>query len=366
MAHALRLASRGLNAVHPNPRVGCVIVREDRVIGEGWHRIAGGPHAEVLALQQAGEKARHATVYVTLEPCCHHGKTGPCTDALIQAGVTRVVTAMVDPNPSVSGKGLKTLADAGIVAQTGLMAAQAAALNPGFIKRMRSGRPWVRCKIASTLDGKSAATNGESKWITGEAARADVQRWRIRSDALLTGINTVLEDDPSLTVREEQPGWTAPTNVPWRQPRRVVLDSRLRFDPAARMLQLPGETWIATCHDDIGQIQALSDAGAHVVPMSSDNGRIPLPALIDWFGRQALNEVWVESGPTLAGALLEHGLIDELVMYVAPQLMGSGRDAFLAPMMSTLSQRIGLTIKDMRAIGDDLRVIAEPTRASQA
>lgn len=363
MAHALRLAARGLNSVHPNPRVGCVIVRDGQIVGEGWHSIAGGPHAEVLALKQAGDKARDATAYVTLEPCCHHGKTGPCSDVLVSAGVGRVVAAMPDPNPQVAGGGFTALRNARIDVAFGLMAAEAAALNPGFVKRMRTGRPYVRCKLALTLDGKTAAADGESQWLTGEAARADVQQWRIRSDAILTGINTVIADDPALTVREEQAGWSAPTNVPWRQPRRVVLDSRLRFPPDARMLRLPGETWLVTLSEDAARLQLLADSGAHVVQGTADGERIALGDLIDWFGRQPVNEVWVEAGPTLSGALLEQGLVDEFILYVAPQLLGGGRDAFFTQTMRQLSQRVMLTIKDIRAVGADWRIIAVPKTA---
>ncbi len=363
MAQALRLAARGLNSVHPNPRVGCVIVRDGQIVGEGWHSIAGGPHAEVLALKQAGDKARDATAYVTLEPCCHHGKTGPCSDVLISAGIGRVVAAMPDPNPQVAGGGFTALRNARIDVAFGLMAAEAAALNPGFVKRMRTGRPYVRCKLALTLDGKTAAADGESQWLTGEAARADVQQWRIRSDAILTGINTVIADDPALTVREEQAGWSAPTNVPWRQPRRVVLDSRLRFPPDARMLRLPGETWLVTLANDAARLQLLADGGAHVAQGTADGERIALGDLVDWFGRQPVNEVWVEAGPTLSGALLEHGLVDEFIFYVAPQLLGGGRDAFFTQTMRQLSQRVMLTIKDIRAVGADWRIIAVPKAA---
>jgi diaminohydroxyphosphoribosylaminopyrimidine deaminase/5-amino-6-(5-phosphoribosylamino)uracil reductase len=354
MAHALRLAARGLYSSDPNPRVGCVLVRGDQVVGEGWHARAGGPHAEINALAQAGDAARGATAYVTLEPCCHHGRTPPCSDALIQAGVARVVAAMQDPNPRVAGNGLAALAQAGIEAQTGVMAAEAERLNCGFVKRMRTGLPWVRLKLAMSLDGRTALASGESRWITGESARADVQRLRARSSAILTGIGTVLADDPSLNVR------LADRQGELRQPLRVVLDSRLRMPPSARLLGLPGFTWVLTAESDARRIDTLTSdtVSVGVLPMRLDK-RLNLNAAMRFLGEQDCNEVHVEAGSTVCGALLQDGLVDELVIYLAPHLLGdTARGLFALPGLQCMEQRIGLTITDIRAVGDDWRITA--------
>jgi diaminohydroxyphosphoribosylaminopyrimidine deaminase / 5-amino-6-(5-phosphoribosylamino)uracil reductase len=354
MARALELARRGLYSTDPNPRVGCVLVAQGETIGEGWHERAGEAHAEVHALRQAGAGARGATAYVTLEPCCHHGRTPPCTDALIQAGVARVVVAMQDPNPKVSGKGLQALRDAGIAVQNGVLAAQAEQLNCGFARRMRSGMPWVRCKLAMSLDGRTAMASGESQWITGAAARADVQRWRARSSAVLTGTGTVLADDPSLNVRLDSV--TAP-----RQPLRVVLDTRLRTPPTARMLGLPGRTLILTGSDDASRRAALSRPQVQVLTLPLTGRHLDLAAVLRCLGEQALNEVQVEAGPTLSGALLQAGLVDELVIYMAPHLMGdAARGLFTLPGMEHMDQCIGLQISDIRAVGNDWRITALP------
>lgn len=354
MAHALQLAARGLYTAHPNPRVGCVIVRDDEIVGTGWHQRTGEAHAEIHALQQAGERARGATAYVTLEPCCHHGRTPPCTDALIQAGVARVVSAMRDPNPKVAGAGLQQLAAAGINVENGVLQMEAERLNPGFIMRMQHARPFVRCKLAMTLDGRTAAADGTSQWITGAAARADVQRWRARSSAILTGIGTVLADDPHLTVRLE---------AEHLHPLRVVLDSRLRLPPGARMLQEPGQTLILTAEDDDARRTALTQAGATVVKLPHGNGGIDLPAALRTLAAEyAINELLVEAGPTLNGALLDAGLIDELIIYMAPALLGdSARGLFHLPAPLALPQRIELNISEVRAVGQDWRITATPS-----
>lgn len=351
MAHALQLAALGRYTAHPNPRVGCVLVHGSTVVGAGWHQRTGEAHAEIHALQQAGERARDATAYVTLEPCCHQGRTPPCTDALIQAGVARVIAAMPDPNPKVAGQGLAQLAQAGITVESGLMQAEAEKLNRGFALRMRAGRPFVRLKLAMTLDGRTATATGESQWITGEAARADVQHLRAESGAILTGINTALADDPRLTVRVTE------THL---HPLRVVLDSRLRLPPSARMLQASGQTLVLTTASDAAKHAALTQAGATVVSMPHGNGGIDLHAALRYLAAEHdINEVLVEAGPTLSGILLEAGLIDELVIYMAPSLLGnSARSLFHLSASLTMPQRIELNISDVRAVGHDWRITA--------
>jgi diaminohydroxyphosphoribosylaminopyrimidine deaminase / 5-amino-6-(5-phosphoribosylamino)uracil reductase len=365
MAHAIRLARRGLYTTDPNPRVGCVLVRDGQVVGEGWHRRAGEAHAEPIALTAAGEQARGATAYVTLEPCCHQGRTPPCTEALIQAGVARVICAMVDPNPLVSGKGLAALGAAGIETRSGLLETQARALNTGFIKRMVRGLPYCRCKLAASLDGRTAMASGESRWVSSEAARLDVQRLRARQSAIVTGVGTVLADDPSLNVRltaEELPGMEP--GEPVRQPWRVVVDSRLRTPPGARLLGLPGSTVIACRAPADPRRQAeLEAAGARVVqlPGDRDRGRVDLRALMAWLAREGINEVLLETGPNLAGAALTAGLLDELILYLAPHLMGDGaRGLVTLPGLERMEHRIPLTIQEVRRIGPDLRLRLKP------
>jgi diaminohydroxyphosphoribosylaminopyrimidine deaminase/5-amino-6-(5-phosphoribosylamino)uracil reductase len=362
MARAIELARRGLYTTHPNPRVGCVLVSDGAVVGEGWHRKAGEPHAERLALADAGGNARGATAYVTLEPCSHHGRTPPCADGLIEAGVARVVAAMVDPNPQVAGQGMARLAAAGIETVTGVLEDDAAALNPGFIKRMTSGRPYVRCKLAMSLDGRTAMASGESQWITGAAARKDVQRLRARSDAILTGIGTVLADDPSLNVRltaAELPG--VGTEDYLRQPLRVVLDSRLRMSPEAKMLGLPGDTLVLTCAEDLARGAVLAATGAEVLSMPACHDGLSLPAVLDELGRRQVNEALIEAGPVLAGAALAAGLIDELIVYLAPHIMGdAARGLFHLPGLDRMADRVPLKITDIRAVGDDWRITARP------
>jgi len=370
MARAVQLAELGRFTTDPNPRVGCLIVRDGHIVGEGWHRRAGEPHAERHALIEAGERARGATAYVTLEPCCHQGRTPPCTDGLLEAGVARVVCAMVDPNPLVAGRGLRLLAEAGVAVETGLLEAEARALNPGFIKRMERGRPYVRCKLAASLDGRTAMASGESQWITGEAARRDVQRLRAGSSAILTGIGTLLADDPSLNVRldaDDLPGLRPGEAI--RQPLRVVLDSLWRTPAIARILTLPGTTLIVGAVDDPGRMAKLKGAGAEVFLCPGDSGQVDLAALMSELARREINEVLLETGPTLAGAAVSEGLVDEILIYLAPHLMGdAGRGLFSLPGIERMRDRIPLAIVDVRAVGRDLRITArpEPTGSARA
>jgi len=346
MAEALRLAERGLYSTSPNPRVGCVLVKDEILLGRGWHRVAGEPHAEVYALREAGEQAKGATAYVTLEPCSHHGRTPPCAEALIEAGVARVVVAAADANPLVAGKGIASLRAAGIEVECGLMEAAARELNAGFFARMSRGLPLVRSKVGMSLDGRSALANGVSQWITGTAARLDVQHWRARSCAVLTGINTILSDDAQLNVRE-----VATT----RQPLRAVLDSTLRMPLDAKILQAGVLIYCAL--DDRQKISRLQDAGAMVVVLPDGNGRVDLPAMLRDLARRGCNEVLVETGAVLNGALLSAGLVDELLLYIAPQLLGDAARGIAAlGELTRLEQRVNLQWKDVRQVGDDLRI----------
>ncbi len=355
MSRALQLARKGFYTTDPNPRVGCVIVKDGDVVGEGWHERTGEPHAEVHALRAAGDKAAGATVYVTLEPCCHHGKTPPCSEALIKAKVARVVVAMQDPHSRVAGKGLQQLRDAGIEVEVGVLESQSQALNPGFIRRMQTGRPYVRNKLAMSLDGRTAMASGESKWITSDAAREDVHRLRARSSAIVTGVGTVLADDPSMTVRLEGIE---------RQPLRVVVDTHLSMPVTARMLQQPGRTLVMTCSDDEAAREALEHAGAGVIVLPFCSDTVDMLAVLDTLGEMEVNEVLVESGATLSGAMLQAGLIDELVIYMAPILMGDGaRGLFRLPALQNMEQKIGLEITDIRAVGKDWRISASVMRS---
>ena len=363
MAEALQLARRGLTTTHPNPRVGCVLVRDGVVVGRGWHEFAGGPHAEIRALGDAGAAARGATAYVTLEPCCHHGRTPPCSSALIEAGIRRVVVAMQDPNPRVTGGGLAALRTAGIEVAAGVLETDARALNPGFVSRMQRGRPWLRMKLAMSLDGRTAMASGESKWITGPAARRDVQRQRACCDALLTGIGTLLADDPSLNVRAaELAGWSgAPAGGAPRQPLRVVVDSQLRTPVSARTLGLPGKVLIVTCVSDTARHAALVRHGAEVAVLPARDGRVDLAALLALLGEREINELLVEAGATLAGALLAESLADELLLYVATDLLGDDARGLLAiPGLATLAERVQLRLTDLRQVGEDLRLTLRP------
>jgi diaminohydroxyphosphoribosylaminopyrimidine deaminase/5-amino-6-(5-phosphoribosylamino)uracil reductase len=361
MGRAVRLAANGLYTTDPNPRVGCVIVKNGEIIGEGWHQRAGGPHAEIHALQQAGKNAEGSTVYVSLEPCSHHGKTPPCADALIQAKVDRVVVAMQDPNPLVAGEGVRKLTAAGIQVQNGVLQQQAEALNPGFIKRMRHKRPYVRCKLAMSLDGRTALANGESQWITGTQARLDAHRLRARSSAILTGINTVLADNPSLNARLGSDSNAAGKGQEFDilQPLRVVVDSRLRMPLEAKMLSLPGATVIATASNDRQKIQQLQERGADVMVVDQRNGQVDLESLLQRLGDRQINELMVEAGPLLNGALLQHKLVDELVIYMAPCLLGdTAKGLFALPGLEKMADRVELTINDIRAVGGDWRISA--------
>lgn len=348
MARALQLAERGLLTTSPNPRVGCVIVQNGTVVGEGWHERAGTPHAEVHALKQAGAAARGATVYVTLEPCSHHGRTPPCAEALVQAGVARVVAAMRDPNPLVAGAGIDMLTLAGVLAEVGLMESEARALNPGFLSRMTRGRPWVRLKTASTLDGKTALENGVSQWITGAAARADVQRLRARACAILTGSGTVRADDPKMTVRDFDIG---------RQPLRVVVDSALATPPTAAILPA-----LIACHAATPAARsALEAAGAEAVELPGADGRVDLAALLTLLAQRGVNELHVEAGAGLNGALLDAGLVDEWVAYVAPMATGNAaRGLFDAAPLTALTDAARFRLADVRQLGADLRLTLLP------
>lgn len=358
MSHALALAEKGLWSTHPNPRVGCVLVRDGIVVGEGWHQIAGQAHAEIHALAQAGDKAQGADCYVTLEPCCHQGKTPPCTDALIAAKVKRVFVAMLDPNPLVAGQGIKKLEQAGIEVHVGILEAQAMQLNQGFLKRMRVGRPYIRCKLAMSLDGRTAMASGESQWITGEAARADVQALRARSNAIMTGAGTVLSDDPSLTVRLDALPDTHPRPSTIEQPLRVIVDKHLSISGDSRIFQLDGDSVIFTASDDQEMRANLEQAGARVAYFPNNEGGVNLDKMCQELASWEVNEVLLESGATLSGAMLSAGLIDELVIYVAPTLMGHlARPLFHLP-FDQMDERLQLDIQDIRAVGQDWRIQA--------
>lgn len=354
MARAIRLARRGLYTTDPNPRVGCVLVKEGVIVGEGYHQRAGEPHAERNALAVAGARARGATVYVTLEPCCHHGRTSPCSDALIEAGVSRVVAAMQDPNPRVSGQGLEQLRQAGIEVEVGLLEAEARALNPGFIRRQLGGLPYVRCKLAMSLDGRTAMANGESKWITGPDARQDVHRLRARSSAIITGIETVLADDPSMNARLDDGAEVC-------QPLRVVLDSGLRMPPEAKML-MPGVTLVVCCPEaDMERQSRLKQSGAEVVRLERCGERVDLELVLQLLAGREINEVLIEAGAVLAGAFVSMGLVDELVIYVAPHLMGtSARGLLELPGLENMQDRLELDVCDVRQVGRDMRITARP------
>jgi diaminohydroxyphosphoribosylaminopyrimidine deaminase/5-amino-6-(5-phosphoribosylamino)uracil reductase len=366
MSRALQLAGNGLFTTQPNPRVGCLLVRNNRVVGEGWHQYAGGPHAEIVALRKSGVHAEGATAYVTLEPCAHAGKTPPCVDSLVQQHVTRVVVAMPDPNPLVNGTGIERLRAAGIQVDVGLMEDQARALNPGFIQRMTRQRPYIRLKSAISLDGRTALADGSSYWITGENSRIDVQRFRARSSAIMTGIDTVLTDDPAMTVRLESlaiGGDLAEEIIPHiSQPLRIVLDSRLRMPPQARMLQLPGDVLIVTTCVDSDKQRALASDHVEVVCLPADaRGKPNLNDLMSILAAGEINELMVESGSRLAGALLSAKLVDEIVLYIAPCLLGSDAKGLInIPALADMQSKFNLDILDLRPIDNDIRIIAKP------
>ncbi|KQZ79939.1 bifunctional diaminohydroxyphosphoribosylaminopyrimidine deaminase/5-amino-6-(5-phosphoribosylamino)uracil reductase [Rhodanobacter sp. Root561] len=353
MAQALRLAERGLYTTQPNPRVGCVIAHGDEVVGTGFHQRAGEPHAEVYALREAAARARGATAYVTLEPCAHHGRTPPCAEALVAAGVARVVVAAEDPFPQVDGRGIEKLRAAGIIVDTGLMRDAARELNVGFFSRIERSRPFVRVKLAMSLDGRTALASGESKWITGEAARADVQRWRARSSAILTGSGTVLADDPRLTVR-------LPDDEPFMPPLRVVLDRQLRTPAGSHMLDGSTPTLVlhgtaASCADDrFARVERMA--------VATRDGMIDLHTVLGLLAGSGCNEVHVEAGPTLCGALLTAGLVDELLLYIAPLLLGdSARPLLQLPTIADMARRWQLKVQDQRQLGADWRLRLRPT-----
>lgn len=399
MALALRLAERGLFTTQPNPRVGCVIARGEESVGHGWHQRAGGPHAEVFALREAGPRARGATAYVTLEPCAHHGRTPPCAEALIAAGVTRVVVAAEDPFAQVDGRGVARLRNAGIAVDVGLMRESSRELNIGFFSRIERGRPWVRVKLAMSLDGRTALASGESKWITGAAARADVQRWRARSSAILTGSGTVLADNPRLTVRlpEENPT-TAQTNplspmaldggeggasTPHAsrrraavegfppqaranegyEPLRVVLDRQLRTPVDSHLLD--GRAPTLLLHGASAKADATRFHPAQRACVAEKNGALNLHAALALLAQRDINELHVEAGPTLCGALFAAGLVDELLLYIAPVLLGdSARPLLTMPPLAHMAQRWQLQTIDRRVLGEDLRLRLRPRLAS--
>ncbi|MDI1301782.1 MAG: bifunctional diaminohydroxyphosphoribosylaminopyrimidine deaminase/5-amino-6-(5-phosphoribosylamino)uracil reductase RibD [bacterium] len=358
MIEALRLARRGTYTSQPNPRVGCVIVKDGVVVGEGFHARAGGPHAEVVALKQAGFRAYGATAYVTLEPCAHHGRTPPCASELVIAGLKRVVAATEDANPLVAGRGMKVLADAGIETRVGVLAEEARALNAGFLRRISGGLPWVRVKMAASLDGRSAMASGESRWITGPDARRDVQKWRAMSSAIISGIGTVLADDPALTVRPAD--WTDWQYGAVMPPWRVILDTDFRTPTTAKLFAEPGRIIIAGARAHMERQTALSDAGAEIWMLPLKNGRIEVRALLQKLAEAGANEVLVEAGATVAGAFAQAGLVDEFVFYLAPVLMGSEARPLLDWPLASMRDQRKLVITDTRMLGSDIRFIARP------
>lgn len=365
MSRALQLAAQGLYTTDPNPRVGCVIVRGEEIVGAGFHARAGEPHAEVNALRMAGERAGGATVYVTLEPCSHHGRTGPCADALISAGPARVVVAMQDPNQQVRGNGMAKLRAAGIAVDVGVLEAEAGALNPGFIARMTRGMPFVRLKLAMSLDGRTAMADGASQWITGAEAREDVQRLRARSGAVLTGIGTLLADNPALTVRPDDWRHGIYAHEWVRQPLRVLLDRELRAAPEAALFAAGGGETLVVAGDRVlaspaggRRAELLRAQGVEVIGLPVVGAGIALAALMTELGLREVNELLVEAGATLAGAFVAAGLVDELVVYTAPVLLGSQARPLLALPIAGMAEKIPLILKDVRMLGGDIRMTA--------
>lgn len=354
MARALRLAKHGIATTQPNPRVGCVIVKEGKIISEGWHEKAGCAHAEIMALQQAGDQARGATAFITLEPCSHHGKTPPCTDELIASGISEVIVAMQDPNPLVAGQGMQKLSQSGIKVRIGLLQEQAEKLNRGFISRMTRGRPWMTVKLAASLDGRTAMNSGESRWITGPQARADVQKLRAASSAVMTGSGTVLADDPSLTVRLEGIDW---------QPLRVVLDSHLSISDSAKIFKDGQPLLIATAAaEDDDRFQQLKGLGVDIRGFPGPAGRVDTLSLLQCLADDySCNEVLIEAGSVVCGSMLADRLVDEIVLYLAPVIMGSSaKGLFDIPGLDAMSQKIHLSVKDVRAVGQDWRFTVQP------
>ncbi|KAA8694134.1 bifunctional diaminohydroxyphosphoribosylaminopyrimidine deaminase/5-amino-6-(5-phosphoribosylamino)uracil reductase RibD [Pseudomonas caricapapayae] len=362
MARALELARKGLYSTHPNPRVGCVIVRDGQIVGEGWHVRAGEPHAEVHALRQAGERARGATAYVTLEPCSHQGRTPPCADALVDAGLARVVAAMQDPNPEVSGRGLLRLMNAGIGVQCGVLESEARALNKGFLQRMETGRPYVRVKMAMSLDGRTAMASGESQWITGPEARSAVQRLRAQSSVVLTGADTVLADKARLTVRPDELGLNAELTAlaAVRPPLRVLIDGRLRVPLDAPFFQA-GSALVVTCAAASARGRYQED-GHEMLALADSAGHVDLRKLMSELATRGVNDVLVEAGPRLAGAFARLGLVDEFQLFIAGKFLGSSARPLLDLPLAQMSEALELNIVEMRAVGNDWRVIALPVR----
>ncbi|MDC6380435.1 bifunctional diaminohydroxyphosphoribosylaminopyrimidine deaminase/5-amino-6-(5-phosphoribosylamino)uracil reductase RibD [Pseudomonas graminis] len=360
MARALELARKGVYSTHPNPRVGCVIVRDGAIVGEGWHVRAGEPHAEVHALRQAGDKAKDATAYVTLEPCSHHGRTPPCADALVNAGVARVVAAMQDPNPDVAGRGLLRMMNAGIAVQSGVLESEARALNKGFLKRMEHGLPYVRVKLAMSLDGRTAMASGESQWITGPEARSAVQRLRAQSSVVLTGADTVLADNARLTVRPDELGLNAELTAlaATRPPLRVLVDGRLRVPLDAPFFKA-GNALVVTCAAASAR-ERYHDEGHDMLALPSSGGHVDLRKLLVELAARGVNDVLVEAGPKLAGAFTRLGLVDEFQIFVAGKFMGSSARPLLDLPLAQMSEALELKIVEMRAVGNDWRVIAIP------
>lgn len=351
MAEALRLAALGLSSTQPNPRVGCVVAKDGQLIGRGFHQRAGEAHAEIFALREAGAAARGATAYVTLEPCSHHGRTPPCAEALLAAGVTRVVIAMQDPHTVVNGAGARLLQEAGVTVESGLMQAEAEDLNPGFLQRMRHGRPWVRVKLAASLDGRTALASGESQWISSEASRRDVQHWRARSSAILTGIGTVLADDPQMTVRLEGVE---------HQPVRVIADSRWRTPATAKILQQPGRVIIAGCETQLVPVE-LEASPAQLLRLPAVGGKPDLNALMKALAKEQVNELQVEAGAGLCGALLRQRLVDEVLLYQAPVILGEGGQGLFAALgMETMQDKYQLNRIESRYFGPDQRLRMRP------
>lgn len=355
MAGAVRRAAAVSPPPHPNPRVGCVLVRDGEAVGAGAHQRPGGLHAEALALAEAGEAAQGATAYVTLEPCNHHGRTPPCTEALIAAGVARVVIAHRDPNPEVGGSGVARLGEGGVAVREGVLAEEARRLNRGYLRRVSGGRPWVTVKLAASLDGRTAMASGESQWITSRAARADVHRGRAGAAAVVTGSGTVAADDPRLDARDREPPLPAE-----RQPLRVVLDRHLATPPQAALLAAPGPVLILHAEGASGaRAEALRARGAELAPVAERDGGLELAAVLEALRARAVNEVWVEAGPTLAGAWVQQGLADELLVYLAPHLMGDAARPLLGlPGIDRMAQRLPLAWEDVRRVGDEIRITA--------
>ncbi len=362
MSRALQLARRGLYSTDPNPRVACIIVKDDVVLSEGWHQKAGQPHAEIEALKNALDNhtsadVSGATCYVTLEPCAHHGRTSPCTESLIKAGIRRVVAATIDPNPLVAGKGLQQMMVANIETESGLMESQARELNPGFEMRMKQGRPFVRCKLAMSLDGKTALHNGESKWISSSESRMDVQKLRARSSAIMTGIATVIADDPSMNVRlSESSEWAKHG----RQPLRVVLDSELEISPKAKILNVAGDVIIFHQSNNKNREEQLENKGAELFSVKAKRGPAFLEFVLRFLaGEKEINEVLLEAGSSLSGEMMQAGFIDELIIYLAPTLLGQDAKAlFQLPLIEKMSDRLSLNFSDIRSVGKDIRIKA--------